>query len=52
MNRLEEELYNKISTDKCVFDFIQESSLDGLWYWDLEEPEDEWMSPKFWTTLG
>ncbi|WP_404396240.1 response regulator [Pseudoalteromonas phenolica] len=52
MNRLEEELYNKISTDKYVFDFIQESSLDGLWYWDLEEPEDEWMSPKFWTTLG
>jgi hypothetical protein len=29
------------------FDFIQESALDGLWYWDLEKPEEEWMNPKF-----
>jgi hypothetical protein len=28
------------------FDFIQESALDGLWYWDLEKPEEEWMNPK------
>jgi PAS domain S-box-containing protein len=26
--------------------------LDGLWYWDLENPENEWMNAKFWTVLG
>lgn len=26
-------------------------SLDGAWYWDLENPESEWMSPLFWEVL-
>ncbi len=51
-NYLKEELYKLIQTDKTVFDFLQKSSLDGLWYWDLEDMENEWMNPKFWTTLG
>lgn len=51
-NYLKEELYELIKTDDSIFDFIQESSLDGLWYWDLENPEEEWMNPKFWTVLG
>jgi len=25
---------------------------DGWWEWDLENPSYEYMSPKFWTTLG
>ncbi len=49
---LKKELYELIRTDESIFDFIQESTLDGLWYWDLENPENEWMSPKFWTVLG
>lgn len=40
-NYLKEELYELIKTDESIFDFIQESSLDGLWYWDLEHPEEE-----------
>ena len=32
--------------------FIDEGALDGLWFWDLEDPEQEWMSPGFWRTLG
>ena len=24
----------------------------GIWYWDIENPEQEWMSPQFWATLG
>ena len=52
MNYLRKELYQLIKTDESIFDFIQESSLDGLWYWDLENMEEEWMNPKFWTTLG
>ena len=49
---LREELYALVQKDTGIFDFIQDGSLDGIWYWDLERPENEWMSPRFWTTLG
>jgi len=49
---LKEELYELIKTDESIFDFIQDSALDGLWYWDLENPENEWMNAKFWKVLG
>ncbi len=49
---LKKELYELIASDHKIFDFVQESSLDGIWYWDLEKQEHEWMSPKLWTTLG
>jgi PAS domain S-box-containing protein len=49
---LKKELYKLIKEDESIFDFIQDSSLDGLWYWDLENPENEWMNAKFWTVLG
>lgn len=51
-NYLKKELYELIKTDETIFDFIQHSSLDGLWYWDLENLEEEWMNPKFWSVLG
>ena len=51
-NYLKTELFELLKTDESIFDFIQESSLDGLWYWDLENPENEWMNAKFWTVLG
>ncbi|MBI9066908.1 MAG: PAS domain S-box protein [Salinivirgaceae bacterium] len=51
-NYLKKELYDLIKKDERIFDFIQESSLDGLWYWDLENPENEWMNARFWTTIG
>jgi PAS domain S-box-containing protein len=49
---LKKELYSLIQSDESIFDFIQESLLDGLWYWDLEKPENEWMNARFWTVLG
>jgi PAS domain S-box-containing protein len=52
MHYLKKELYERIKTDDEIFDFLQESSLDGLWYWDLTNQEQEWMNPKFWRTLG
>jgi len=52
MNYLEKEIYELIRYDNSIFNFIQESSLDGFWYWDLENPEHEWMDNKFWSTLG
>lgn len=49
---LQEELYQLVQSDPKIFDFLRESSLDGLWYWNLESPEDEWMDSRFWETLG
>ena len=33
-------------------DRLAESTLDGVWFWDVNNPEHEWMSPNFWRTLG
>ena len=52
VNYLEAELYDLIKKDSAIFEFIQSGSLDGMWYWDLENSEQEWLSPKFWETLG
>lgn len=52
INYLKKELYKRVKNDDMVFDFIQSGSLDGIWYWDLENQNQEWMSPKFWKTLG
>jgi len=52
MNYLKNELYELIKTENTVFDFIQNVSLDGLWYRDVENPEYEWRNPKFWLMLG
>lgn len=51
-NYLKKELYQLIKSDDSIFQFIQESSLDGLWYWDLEKPENEWMNEQFWEAFG
>lgn len=49
---LKKELFELIQTDTSIFEFIESNTLDGMWYWDLEKPENEWMSEKFWTELG
>ncbi|WP_062055423.1 PAS domain S-box protein [Aquimarina longa] len=49
---LKKELYALIRKDESIFDFIQESALDGIWFWDLDNPENGWMNPKFWNTFG
>lgn len=41
-----------LATDDSIFDFIEKNSLDGLWYWDLVHPENEYMSERFWRVLG
>lgn len=52
MNYLKRELYRRIQSDNQIFEFIQDATQDGMWYWDLENPENEWMNPVFWRTLG
>ncbi len=51
-HRLEAELYARMRDDASILDFLKQGALDGLWYWDLESPEDEWMSPTFWRLFG
>ena len=52
MHYLQQELYDRIKSDDAIFDFLQKSALDGMWYWDLTDQAHEWMNEEFWTTLG
>lgn len=49
---LKDELDKLILSDISIFEFIKSGSLDGMWYWDLEHPENEWMSKRFWKVMG
>lgn len=46
------ELHELIQQEPTIFEFLQQATLDGVWYWDLVNPEHEWMSPEFWILLG
>ena len=49
---LETEFRELIHTDPAIFDFLQTSVLDGLWYWDLTAPAQLWADATYWRTLG
>lgn len=49
---LETELLSYFSDTPELFQFIEQAAADGIWYWDLERPEEEWMNAQFWRTLG
>lgn len=51
-NYLKKELYYLMRKDEKIFDFLQNTCFDGMWYWDLENPENEWMNERFWNILG
>ncbi len=52
MHPLERELYALVRADDRIFRFLEEGSLDGIWYADLESPGAEWMSPRYKRLLG
>ncbi|MCY3843320.1 MAG: ATP-binding protein [Acidobacteria bacterium] len=49
---LKTELYDLVRKDPAIFEFLQAGSLDGIWYWDVERQEQEWMSPRFKELFG
>ncbi len=49
---LKRELEERLTTDPVMWHFLQQGSLDGVWYWDLERDDNEWMSPEFWRLFG
>ncbi len=49
---LKTELYELVRNDPAIFEFLQAGSLDGIWYWDVERQDQEWMSPRFKEVFG
>lgn len=49
---LEQELHDRFRRDSTIFDFLDAGAFDGLWFWDVENPHEEWMSPRFKKTFG
>ena len=51
-NYLKHELDARLQSDPAIFSWLDSGSLDGIWYWDLEAPDQEWMSPRFKAVFG
>lgn len=49
---LKQELKIALNENSEIFDWIDHHVLDGLWYRDLENPDNEWFSPTLLSTLG
>lgn len=49
---LEHELAALLPTEPSLLGWLRDEALDGGWYWNLELPEHQWLSPRFWTLLG
>ena len=49
---LQSELEDLLQSGPDMWEFLQKGSWDGCWYWDLERPENEWMSEEFWRLFG
>jgi PAS domain S-box-containing protein len=52
INYLKTELYELIKNDRDYFDYIQETAPDGVWFWNMENTDENWMNPRFWKVLG
>ena len=52
MHYLEAELKASVRGNDEIFTFLQRAVLDGIWYWDIEKPQNEWYSPEFCRLLG
>ena len=52
MSYLSNELQELQEARETVFEFIQEKTLAGLWYWDLDDPLNRWGNAQFWQTMG
>lgn len=49
---LRDELYHRLSHGTQTFDLIDQDLLDGIWYQDLQDRSEYWISPGLWRTLG
>ena len=51
-NYLQTEFYDLLKNDVSIFKWLSENLIDGIWYCDLEQPGNIWISGSFWKTLG
>lgn len=49
---LQEELAAPSAADFQILDFFFRTAADGVWLLDVDRPEHQWMSPRFWQRLG
>ncbi|MCF4102744.1 PAS domain S-box protein [Gillisia sp. M10.2A] len=49
---LQSEFYELLKNDPSVFKWLSGNVVDGIWYCDLENKENVWISENFWDTLG
>lgn len=49
---LRRELYEQIGRTTEFLDFLQLGSVDSIWYRDLQQPDQAWITPQFWLLLG
>jgi signal transduction histidine kinase len=49
---LEEELAAVVAAGAPLAGYVSHQSHDGMWVWDLEAPQNVWVSPEFWLVLG
>ncbi len=50
---LENEFYYRLTLGKAAtHDFFKNSLMDGISFWNLENPEHNWLNDRFWTILG
>jgi PAS domain S-box-containing protein len=52
MNSPKQKLLDLIKNDASIFDFIEQWGIDGLYYRDDIDPENEWINPRLWLNLG
>jgi PAS domain S-box-containing protein len=49
---LKRELYQLVGKSPAIFEFLKTGCLDGIWYWDLTDLGQEWLSPRFKSFFG
>jgi len=49
---LRHELYKRLREEPDLLNWLHISVTEGIFYWDLENPENEWMSPEFKKLFG
>ncbi len=46
------EFYDLLKNDPTIFQWISEHIVNGIWFGELDQPENLWISDSFWKTLG
>ncbi|PTM03564.1 MAG: hypothetical protein DA405_10070 [Bacteroidetes bacterium] len=52
MHYLEQELTQKYGFNSTILSILSNQVFSGIWFWDLENPEEEYFDDQFWLTLG